>query len=417
MSSIAALVTPHTDGTKSINGKKKNLIEIPEDIDVIQMTSYSSTTNHDTPGSIPYISVDGRKKRRRTTVEDAFKNLSLQHSDKYNSITPSQVPDIPFLRTSLKADNDLDHSTFHIERCKQQTSGEQSFQTDDYDPFIIKSNLSSIDHLNNIDEDDYDCDSSFYSYTNPHDSHEFMSNDDSYCANHSSSTPEKRNQTHQQNDLNDTNILYAPTKESKPHTLSTNTINNRASKNRCQDPVDARIEELIRHSRIKAMIQTSKKNDAQYQQNNNFLNHQNTLQMMYNQQKKEKDIDCGGVILRRKNTFTDDSTTTNSNNMDTDISDIDIQSKNIIGTKTSYSQNSYPNTPTAKERTGRTRESPMMRKNSLNAMDTASSSNSVSSAGSYGRCKSIPRRMKFNYTEKFSSFGSDTTPDMKMTDL
>ena len=218
---------------------------------------------------IPYISVDGRKKRRRTTFEDAFHqclNMTM-HEDNFIRADDIGTP-IGDTKAMMEDSDESDlvnvNGNDSINK-KLQYSFNKSSSTDSLPDEMEDGSISSND--SKVDSTDIDCsdvDSMSESDSNP--------------------------------------ICYAPRK-SKPI--------------RSLDPVDERIEELIRHSRIKAMIQSQSETHTHeqkktLQQQQAYEKYKSTIQ----QSEKDMDIrDCdlasvavgsngsnsNGEVLKRKN--------------------------------------------------------------------------------------------------------------------
>ncbi|GFH56674.1 predicted protein [Chaetoceros tenuissimus] len=218
---------------------------------------------------IPYISVDGRRKRRRTTFEDAFHQCLTMTMHEDNLIRADDIGTPIGDTKAMMEDSDQSDlanmtGTESVNK-KLQYSFNKSSSTDSLPDEMEDGSISSND--SNVDSTDIDCsdvDSMSESESNP--------------------------------------ICYAPRK-SKPV--------------RSLDPVDERIEELIRHSRIKAMIQSQSETHSHeqkktLQQQQAYEKYKSTIQQ------SEKDMDIGdcdvvpdavgandgssnGEVLKRKN--------------------------------------------------------------------------------------------------------------------
>lgn len=304
----------------------------------------------------PYISIEGRRKRRRTTVEDAFQNLSLRQQTTGTSATPddhfrgtdNEMHGVVNCVTEQKAKSDnatlsptpiknddmffacaggnatavtpltISKKLFSV-ACSEaklnlpmggnDDTGNYSLQSSNYS---LHSNLSSIPddfqvRRSNTDrrmKDDYSLSTTKYS------DREDGDGQNSCCSATSStcSTPEKNSTLHSLHNyhhhpLHDT---FAPRKSkfrggSRPGTAAVATATT--------DPVDARIEELIRHTRIRAMVEASiiVEKENEHKKNANTKDNDNFLMRVKNQQEDEKQMDSEEIYgmadggLRRKN--------------------------------------------------------------------------------------------------------------------
>jgi len=211
-------------------------------------SSYIIDVNDGNLQRLPHVTIEGRRKRRRTTVEEAFSNLSLQQSTapsnhfgdqaRQNHFTepkaaPVNVVQPPFTKRvrvigheitpssiskelfddNVKLDPDNDGGAYCL-RSKLSLIG------NDFEMRRVSKQLEENSFLQRSEVQDEDgCFSPLIDST-------------------TSNTPEKKVQSLQR-------ALFAPrkTKSCDPEAKI--------------DPVDARIEELIRHSRIRAMVKSS----------------------------------------------------------------------------------------------------------------------------------------------------------------
>ena len=198
---------------------------------------------------IPYISVDGRRKRRRTTFEDAFHQCLTMTMHEDNNLIRADDIGTPIGDTKAMIEdsdeNDLANMTGSDSVKKRlQYSFNKSSSTDSLPDEMEDGSISSND--SNVDSTDIDCsdiDSMSESDSNP--------------------------------------ICYAPRKNKPISSLN---------------PVDERIEELIRHSRIKAMIQSQSETNSHeqkktLQQQQAYTKYKSTIQQC------EKDMDIGDCDL------------------------------------------------------------------------------------------------------------------------
>ena len=226
----------------------------------------------------PYISVDGRRKRRRTTFEDAFHQLTMSMHEDNNMFSRDEIstPVKDGNNDSMQyPDGDNDDSTDGagaFNYSSPSANGEpQISKRLDYNEYDTSSsrrelplfNMSSTDSLSDRknDKDEASISSNF----NSDSEYDSSSSNDV-----SSSTP----------------MPFAPRKAKKQMEHL--------------DPVDERIEELIRHSRIKAMILSNREHERQNQR-------MGAHAKFKSQQMDEKEMDHGGEKveggseLRRKN--------------------------------------------------------------------------------------------------------------------
>mmetsp|Transcript_23823 Transcript_23823/g.28111 ORF Transcript_23823/g.28111 Transcript_23823/m.28111 type:complete len:503 (+) Transcript_23823:41-1549(+) len=293
----------------------------------------------------PYISTEGRRKRRR--IEDAFENLSLRPKTASSSTTPdvhftsgemhpnanrvteqkaqsnnptsSRNEEMYFpgasgrttavtpLTVSKKLFSDTStEGSFNLQMGGNEDVGNYSLQKSNYS---LHSNLSSIPddfqvRRSNIDrgmKDDYSLSTTKYSQLEDDDGQNSCSSaTSSRC-----STPDKKSTLHHNyhHPLHDT--LLAPRKSK----YRGGSRIGAAVPAPTTDPVDARIEELIRHTRIRAMVEASimVEKENEHKSNTNTRDNDEFLIRVKNQQEDEKEMDCGQIHgmadgeLRRKN--------------------------------------------------------------------------------------------------------------------
>jgi len=289
----------------------------------------------------PYISIEGRRKRRRTTVEDAFQNLSLRPKIASSATTPDvhftstgemhptvnrvteqkAISNNPTLirnedmffsgasgRTTAVTPLTISKKLFsepstegrsNLQMGGNEDVGNYSLQKSNYS---LHSNLSSIPDDFQVGrspsrgmKDDYSLSTTKYSQLD----------DDDSATSSRCSTPDRKATLHHNyhHPLHDT--LLAPRKSkyrggSRPMA---------ATPAPTTDPVDARIEELIRHTRIRAMVEASLmvEKENEHKSNTNTRDNDDFLIRVKNQQEDEKEMDGGQIHgmadgeLRRKN--------------------------------------------------------------------------------------------------------------------
>ncbi len=322
----------------------------------------------------PYISVDGRRKRRRTTLDDAFRHLSIMeqqqqpfHLHPYNNNTTT-TPNIsdrnensktiygaslsslsfvtPCVSKKLNYDSTVtatatDPATFTTPSRGRDSQDNYRIRVDDFDVdadhddmggIILHSNLnynhetsfcsltSSVDDniededihrdvLVDIDDGDDDDDNFQDNICTDNDVGEDC-NDDAISSNSTEAPLATSNSSTAQS------LLFAPRKDKNKHkTIIYNQHNN---------PVDDRIEELIRHSRLKAMIQLTREAESGSGISRESLRREQkrrNYEKMLSQNKVVQCMDNGCHTLRRKNSSSGlDSTVTGEDSSSTSTS-------------------------------------------------------------------------------------------------
>ena len=250
-----------------------------------------SPKSSDMQHEIPYTSVDGRRKRRRTTFEDAFQQCLTIDIQEDNVLVNDDIT------TPIK---DCNYDSIFMNNDDENEPGNNG-------PFNYSSpsncgNGYNSSHLKNGGNSEVSKRLAFNDYDAPSSRREptlfRLSSTESTCMldiNHdqddaaisSTSDPEyNRSSSANAVSSSSTPIIFAPRKAKKQVEHL--------------DPVDERIEELIRHSRIKAMVLTNRGIERQAQA-------QSAHDQLKLQQMDEKEMDHGGERkeaaseLRRKN--------------------------------------------------------------------------------------------------------------------
>lgn len=275
----------------------------------------------------PYISVDGRRKRRRTTLDDAFRHLSImeqqqqQHMFPYHATTATATatgnanscpPSLSFVTPTANNNPNSNHNqNNHIltnlddDISKKLNYDKTTKSSDMMDGMILHSNL------------DYNHETSFCSLTSSQADDDdddaieegdvMIGLDDDGDDNNNELVQNGANvgKNVMENDVGSLpsihSVLFAPKKN---RNRQKNIIYDQST-----NPVDDRIEELIRHSRIQAMIQLSKpiksnKNgdNGDDDDDNNCQVRKNYEKMLVGNNEKIKSMDTYGChSLRRKN--------------------------------------------------------------------------------------------------------------------
>eukprot|EP00551_Chaetoceros_affinis_P007150 CAMPEP_0203668504 /NCGR_PEP_ID=MMETSP0090-20130426/5120_1 /ASSEMBLY_ACC=CAM_ASM_001088 /TAXON_ID=426623 /ORGANISM="Chaetoceros affinis, Strain CCMP159" /LENGTH=541 /DNA_ID=CAMNT_0050532961 /DNA_START=155 /DNA_END=1780 /DNA_ORIENTATION=+ len=315
----------------------------------------------------PYISVDGRRKRRRTTLDDAFRHLSIMeqqrqqqqqmlHIDPYTNHKTSTAVS-PCVSQKLNYDgagiattataydpasfatpsrrkgsrnSNIKNSNNNNDRIHVDFDHNHDADSDDedMDGIVLRSNLdynhetsfcslaSSID--DNIEENHQRGSDVVLNIDDGHYGHNFDVDDDDISTN--SNQGASTDTSHTSNSSPSQALLFAPRKDKNKHkTIIYNQHNN---------PVDDRIEELIRHSRLKAMIQMTREMEESGGGSRGSRDslrkeqkRRNYDKMLLGQNEIVKGMDNGSHTLRRKSSNSsgfdstgtlDDSTTSTS---------------------------------------------------------------------------------------------------------
>jgi hypothetical protein len=352
-----------------------------------QDVNHNSSSNHNI---LPYISVEGRRKRRRTTVEDAFDSLTLGESridtmvvQDASTSPPLPPPPPPFSdsHTSHANASTSDHpwqspsstpEMNFIKRLKYDTPERNSSGQNSYDPQQHQQKQQQIEmdfsSPMSMHQNDTSMEAGYgYGYgchsirrrgrgalqnnaTQPShgaffedggDTNVVVDNDadvdyDSAASCTSTTSSQNSMSPEQEHSKAMYQLLFAPRKSKgggrTPSPLSplsplpvSQALPPSHDKARvdqdCRnnDPVDLRLEELIRHSRIQAYVQQQHQGgvgigigvggDEQHQQSTHFGGDSScpTLRQLHKQQSHAKNGDCGDVYgtmgygLRRKN--------------------------------------------------------------------------------------------------------------------
>lgn len=283
----------------------------------------------------PYVSIEGRKKRRR--IEDAFENLSLRQQQQPNSTsTPDdhargatgelhhihrvterkgQSDSTILTQTLFRNDEMISEGAERRTHAVTPLTISKKLFTDTMDadlnlqlgsnddaPYSLSSNLSHLPDDFKLMKDDPPFSTTKYSQLQDEDDDDDANNS---CSSSSAcSTPEQKTASRSpHHPLPDT--LFAPRKTRAGAPRGTPAVNTIPT-----DPVDARIEELIRHTRIRAMVKASIVVEREANGMDRCMNRNHTddfMMRLKNQQDEEKQMDCGGVFgkagggLRRKN--------------------------------------------------------------------------------------------------------------------
>lgn len=272
------------------------------------------------------ISAEHRRKRRRMTVEDAFQNLSLRQQQQNGAVTTygntrdaiedmhrvhrvierSSMSDIsdntnqsqtPIFSGSEKITTTVTPMTISKKLFSDTTNSAVDLHKGGSDDvaYSLRSNLSCI-------PDDFK-DRSGRSRNEPTKfDFQMEGDDDKSCSSVSSSicsngTPEK-NSSSPSLHLNDT--LFAPRKPKIRSGFGASVTGTTTS----TDPVDARIEELIRHTRIRAMVKASIRMDKENNGKNSSSSRKCTNGLLLPVKKKEDEgqqMDSGGELRRKNN--------------------------------------------------------------------------------------------------------------------
>jgi len=240
---------------------------------------------------IPYISVDGRRKRRRTTFEDAF----------HQCLTMTMHEDNMFPRDEISTpvkDCNNDSMQYMDGNNDNSTAGAGARAFNYSSPIGTNTNSSPVDNEGVAEPQiskrlDYNkCDTSSTRRELPlfrmssTDSIPDRKNDDDDASISSTDSDYNSSSSNDVTSSSSTPMHFAPRKAKKQMEHL--------------DPVDERIEELIRHSRIKAMILSNRELERQNQR-------MGAHAKFKSQQMDEKEMDHGGdkveggSELRRKN--------------------------------------------------------------------------------------------------------------------
>lgn len=325
-------------------------------------SSCQNSSHLPVPGNIqeeiPYISVDGRRKRRRTTFEDAFHqclSMTMHEDSGIATATNSDnisTPERDVMNDSMYVDDD-DNDDGDGKQSKDHDDDEEEDDDDDeeeakdWNGHMTQGYYSSprtklYENVGEISkklsyypqEDDHDqnttsntshlveggstwknsCKVSRMSSTDslPDENHDLdeasISSSSTKSADHDSTNDgdydDNDNTFMEQEGEERTSSLLPPPPISSSLLLAPRKVKKHSE---YVDPVDQRIEELIRHSRIKAMVMTQRELDRQRQQ-------QRAYEKCKMQQRGEKEMDHGesgggqesmdvggGFELRRKN--------------------------------------------------------------------------------------------------------------------
>ena len=237
----------------------------------------TSCISNDFDSEVPYICIDGRRKRRRTTLEDAFNQcLSMNMEDENNCIGDNEIT-TPTKDSLSKDDSmhgsglDWDASSPDARGHGRSNSGDQGVISKRLD-YYGESYANGNGNCTPMPRESYSRTSSMETINDRDDGEESIS---------SVSDSEGGNTTSYSSSLSSSSLssgsgavpaCYAPRKAKKQMEYL--------------DPVDERIEDLIRHSRIKAMVLTNREVERQKQR-------QKAYQKFKTQQMDEKDSDYG----------------------------------------------------------------------------------------------------------------------------
>ena len=262
--------------------------------------SSSSTTS---PKPAAYVTVDGRRKRRRTNLDDAFHHLSIkenpkkQHQPVYNS--SSFVSPTTTAAATTTSQNYFSATNSNKATSSTQNKNESQMNPNDSFSFDVNKSFQSYDDMDGLvlhSNLDYNHETSFCSFTSTvddvnesnvditigalDDDDDDDINDENNNEQHGDRLNDNDNNDESEtNNINNQNqesstsavaalppihsVLFAPRKDkSKQRTMIYDHFVN---------PVDDRIEELIRHSRIQAMVKSSqeKQQSATHSSNSN----------------------------------------------------------------------------------------------------------------------------------------------------
>lgn len=296
--------------------------------------------SHNALSIAPYWSMEGRRKRRRTTVEDAFSNLSLSNTDPLESSIEFSPPPPPPPTSPTANDTGMttpsqdcikrlrydtpDHEESSLNNSMMDASFEQKNSLISSTPYGVRPAVSRRSMVSSpptfFDKDVDSCSTTTSS--------------SSSC--HSLSPPEDRNggagggMDVDGPRKKDVPLVFAPRKAKSRNSTRASTSSRCSSSEGYSNPVDERLEELIRHSRIQAYVQQQQAEKQQHQQAGQSTSSRlhdihkslhsgsgvemiphadETLRHLYQQQTRVKDQDCGdvytnnsqgGCALRRK---------------------------------------------------------------------------------------------------------------------
>lgn len=304
------------------------------DIPMSKFPLTQNSSNFPVPSNIqeeiPYISVDGRRKRRRTTFEDAFHQcLSMtMHEDSIASTAISNndnisTPERDSINDSMYVDDEYNdeesshndnidddddddgNDDWNIHNHQGYYSSPMARRYDNVDE--VSKKLSYHQHHDNEYQNSTDNDNhlggttwtntirvSRMSSTDSIPDQNHGQDDDSISSSSTKSNVDIHSNNHDEDDNEDNSVMEEQegrTTSSLPSaTPSTSLLfAPRKGKKHTEyvDPVDQRIEELIRHSRIKAMVMTQRERERQRQQ-------QRAYEKCKMQQMGEKEMDHGG---------------------------------------------------------------------------------------------------------------------------
>ena len=298
---------------------------------VLSTHSHNSNSSYNINGSsnspcdstiLPYISIEGRRKRRRTTVEDAFESMTIDEAttrigpdeNEHETIAAPSPPSKHDLWQTHNAPPSTPEMNC-IKRLKYDTP-ERNGQMVDLEfssPIALQdTSMEPLAGCQSIRRRAAQHSSERHSnaFLDEHESDELSSCTTTTSQN--SNSPEQEPSMYQ--------LLFAPRKSKGSRSCAAATSSSSSSQalnvhvdQDCRNPVDLRLEELIRHSRIQAYVQQQhKEQETENMSSDGSSSSRNTsnfptLRQLHKQQSHTKNGDCGGVYgtmgsgLRRKN--------------------------------------------------------------------------------------------------------------------
>ena len=337
----------------------------------------------------PYIAVDGRRKRRRTTFEDAFHqclSMTVMDNETATTTTPTPRDEHAHANNTILQDDeimtpvkdDIHNNNKYDSPVTREGGISKRLDYQDYEempplqPTIYRMRMSCTDIPGKTDDDEEesmfsnpDSGGDAFSYSGTSSSSNSNSNSNSSSTSVSASAPASASLP----------VLFAPRK-AKKHAEHL-------------DPVDERIEELIRHSRIKALMLSNREKQKQ-----------KAYEKCKSQQMDEKEMDrgddggggdSGGGARSSSSSSAVDVGVDNDNDNTCTLRRKNEKEKSLF---TGKSTDDFHATDTSTWRTLERRGSSFMSitSGSLLSGDEAT----YSSSNSRSRSNSVPRTMKYS---------------------